>query len=208
MPAHRRGRERRPYLEWQRIRETEVAGVADEVERRRREAVSGGYEPTRPARLREDPPPLPPHRADDGEGFGNADEDGLRMLAALETLTSLEPDYTDDLNAEASVTIIESAGYDVVAEALARDADEGRSLRSLLQSRDEAPRLLLNGYESFNGAGEEATVEIVEAPHAFDAPEVPGKLHRLNPTSLAERIAVATGRGAVGSRFFKALSGD
>ena len=41
------------------------------------------------------------------------------MLAALETLTSLEPDYSDDLTAEASVTIIESAGYDVVAEALA-----------------------------------------------------------------------------------------
>ena len=186
-----------------------MTGVAD-VDRRRREAASGGYEPTRPARLRDEPPPLPEHLPDDGEGFGNAGEDGLRMLAALETLTSLEPDYTDDLNAEASVTIIESAGYDVVAEALARDADEGRSLRSLLQSRDEAPRLLLNGYESFNGAGEEATVEIVEAPHphAFDAPEVPGKLHRVNPTSLAERIAVATGRGAVGSRFFKALSGD
>ncbi len=184
-----------------------MAGVADEVDRRRREAAFG-YEPTRPARLREEPPPLPVPTTDDGEGFGNADEDGLRMLAALETLTSLEPDFTDDLNAEASVTIIELAGYDVVAEALARDADEGRSLRSLLQSRDEAPRLLLNGYELFNGAGEEATVEIVEASHAFDAPEEPGKVHRANPASLAERIAVATGRGAVGSRFFKALSGD
>ena len=75
------------------------------------------------------------------------------MLAALETLTSLEPDFTDDLTAEASVTIIESAGYDVVAEALARDADEGRSLRSLLQSRDEAPRLLLNGYEIVQRGG-------------------------------------------------------
>ena len=61
---------------------------------------------------------------------------------------------------------------------------------------------------SFNGAGEEATVEIVEATHAFDAPEEPGKVHRANPASLAERIAVATGRGAVGSRFFKALSGE
>ena len=35
--------------------------------------------------------------ADDPNGFGAADEDGLRMLAALETLTSLEPDYSDDL---------------------------------------------------------------------------------------------------------------
>ena len=69
-----------------------MAGVADEIDRRRREAAFG-YEPTRPARLREEPPPLPVPTADDGEGFGNADEDGLRMLAALETLTSLEPDY-------------------------------------------------------------------------------------------------------------------
>ncbi len=113
-----------------------------------------GYEPTRPARLRgatDEPPPLPPP-VDDADGFGSADEDGLRMLAALETLTSLEPDYSDDLTAEASVTIIEAAGYDVVAEALARDPADGRSLRALLQGRDEPPRLLLNGYETFGGA--------------------------------------------------------
>ncbi len=63
--------------------------------------------------------PTTPH------GFGAADEDGLRMLAALETLTSLEPDYSDDITSEASVTIIESAGFDAVADALAGEAAAG-----------------------------------------------------------------------------------
>jgi hypothetical protein len=170
-----------------------------------------GYEPTRPSRLRgatEEPPPLPPLPIDDVEGFGAADEDGLRMLAALEALTSLEPDYSDDPIAEASVTIIEAAGYDVVAEALARDPADGRSLRALLQGRDEPPRLLLNGYETFSGSGEEATVEIVHVGHDFEAPETTTRKPTANPASLAERIAAATARGGTGHRFFKALSGD
>jgi hypothetical protein len=190
--------------------EQAVAGVGYEHGNRESEARLAGYEPTRPSRLRgatEEPPPLPPLPDDDAEGFGNAGEDGLRMLAALETLTSLEPDYSDDLTAEASVTIIETAGYDVVAEALARDPADGRSLRALLQGRDEPPRLLLNGYETFGGTGEEATVEIVEVVHDFEAPETTARKPTANPTSLAERIAAATGRGAAGGRFFKALSG-
>ena len=112
-----------------------MTGVGNEREDRRRQDPFGGYEPTRPSRLRgagDEPPPLPPPAADGGDGFGLADEDGLRMLAALETLTSLEPDYSDDLTAEASVTIIESVGYDIVAEALADAAADGRSLRALL----------------------------------------------------------------------------
>jgi len=192
--------------------EQTVAGVAYVYGNRESDSRLAGYEPTRPSRMRgaaEEPPPLPPLAADDAEGFGSADEDGLRMLAALETLTSLEPDYSDDLTAEASVTIIEAAGYDVVAEALARDPADGRSLRALLQESDEPPRLLLNGYETFGGPGEEATVEIVHVVHDFEAPETTTRKPTANPaTSLAERIAAATGRGAAGRRFFKALSGN
>jgi hypothetical protein len=188
-----------------------VAGVGYEYGNRESDSRLAGYEPTRPSRLRgatEEPPPLPPLPIDDAEGFGAADEDGLRMLAALEALTSLEPDYSDDPIAEASVTIIEAAGYDVVAEALARDPADGRSLRALLQGRDEPPRLLLNGYETFGGSGEEATVEIVHVGHDFEAPETTTRKPTANPASLAERIAAATARGGTGHRFFKALSGD
>jgi hypothetical protein len=198
------------FLQWRRIREEAVAGVGNQHEDRGRQNLFAGYAPTRPSRLRgapDEPPPLPPPTADDGEGFGHAGEDGLRMLAALETLTSLEPDYSDDLTAEASVTIIEAVGYDLVAEALAGDAAKGRPLRALLQKRDEQPRLLLNGYETFNGAGEEASVEIVEVVPSFDAPNPAPGTQPGNPSSLAERIAAATGRGAAGGRFFKALSG-
>jgi hypothetical protein len=167
-----------------------------------------GYEPTRTPKLRHaanEPPPLPSGPADDDDGFGHADEDGLRMLAALETLTSLEPDYySDDLAAEASVTIIESASYEVVAEALAAD---GRSLRVRPRDFDDAHDVPLNDYDDFGGLGDEASVEIVEVVHSFDAPEPAGVTPPTHPTSLARRIAAATGRGAAGSRFFKALSG-
>ena len=184
-----------------------MADVGNEYDDRGRQNPFGGYEPTRPSRLRgagDEPPPLPPQDADDGESFGQADEDGLRMLAALETLTSLEPDYSDEIAAEASVTIIESAGYDAVAEALGGGAGEGRSLRARLHDFDDAP---LNDYDEFSGPGDEATVEIVEGVHTFDAPAPVRGMQPGNPSSLAERIAAATGRGAIGGRFFKALSG-
>jgi hypothetical protein len=154
-----------------------------------------------------EPPPLPQRDAGDPDGFGAADEDGLRMLAALETLTSLEPDYSDDIASEASVTIIESAGFDADAGALAAEAAAGRSLRSLLTARDEPPKLLLNGYETFAGAGEEATIEIVEIDHSFDGPRHAEPVAPSHPSTLAERIAAATGRRGAGGRFFKALSG-
>lgn len=170
-----------------------------------------GYEPTRPARLRApdaEPPPLPPPASIDPEGFGRAHEDGLRMLAALETLTSLEPDFSDDLMVEeASVTIIESAGEDVIAGAFAAEPFDARPLRRLLHDDDApapAPALLLNGYETFLAPGEEAMVEIVEVTHGFDNPQPMTDRPIANPTSLAERISAATGRNG---RFFKALSG-
>jgi len=203
------GRRREPFLEWRRNREKAVAGVGRKDKRRKGGNASPGYEPTRSSRLRKpgEPPPLPQRDAGDHNGFGAADEDGLRMLAALETLTSLEPDYSDDITSEASVTIIESVGFDAVADALAAEAAAGRSLRSLLTARDELPRLLLNGYETFAGAGEEATIEIVEIDHSFDGPRHAEQVPPSHPSTLAERIAAATGRRAPGGRFFKALSG-
>lgn len=181
------------------------ADVATRSDDRAGESLVAGYEPTRPSKLRADaPPPLPPPAERHSDGFGTADEDGLRMLAALETLSSLEPDYSDDLAAEASVTIIESFGDDVVAEALTSDMPN-RPLRALLRE-DKGPELLLNGYETFLGPGDEATVEIVEIGAAF-AEDTAGTEPAIQSTSLAERIAAVAGRGATGSRFFKALSG-
>jgi hypothetical protein len=172
-----------------------------------RDAPAPGYEPVRPPRLRADatPPPLPPRCDNDGEGFGSADEDGLRMIAALETLTSLEPDYADDLPAEeAAVTIIDAIDEDAVAEALG--TGDASPPRTLWQGDGSGPTLLLNGYETFTGMGEEASVEIVEVGPTFDAEPAPEARPAQQPASLAERIAAA-GRGRRG-RFFKALSGD
>lgn len=161
-----------------------------------------GYEPTRPVRLLTPdagPPPLPEAASLDPGDFGAADEDGLRMLAALETLTSLEPDYYEDPTSEASITIVETAG------AIAYD-EGARPLRRLTEDTHSDPALLLNGYETFLCLGEEATVEIIEVVHTFDTPEQPPPLPRTaQPSSLVDRLASVTGRGG---RFFKALSGS
>lgn len=164
-------------------------------------AALSGYLPNRPAKLRSadvEPPPVPSTAYDVLRGFGGGDEDGLRMIAALETMTSLEPDYSDDLTAEASVTIIETAGDDV-------GVSDRRPLRYLLDETSLEPELLLNGYETFLGPGDEASVEIVEVPYAFGEPEPASvKVTTTHPSSLAERLAAATGASG---RFLKALSG-
>ena len=131
------------------------------------------------------------------------------MLAALQTLTSLEPDYSDDLAAEASVTIIETAGSVVFDEPLAGDAADPRPLRHLIEGRpleeSRAPQLLLNGYETFLGPGDEAIVEIVEISDPPEEPQTATDQPRsAQPASLVDRLAAATGSGG---RFFKALSG-
>ncbi|WP_424958061.1 hypothetical protein [Hyphomicrobium sp. 1Nfss2.1] len=149
------------------------------------------------------PPPIPPASSSE-LGFGADEEDGLRMLAALQTLTSLEPDYSDDLAAEASVTIIETAGNVVFDDPGAGNAADPRPLRHLIEKSRE-PQLLLNGYETFLGHGDEAIVEIVEISHPREELEnAPERPRSMQPGSLVERLAAATGRG---SRFFKALSG-
>jgi len=130
------------------------------------------------------------------------------MLAALETLTSLEPDYSDDLAAEASVTIIEAADAGAIADVFG-DATS-RPSRTGLPAEDAPMRLLLNGHEDYSGSvaffDEEATVEIIEAPLAFEDGDEPRRREASQPASLSERIASVAGRGA-GGRFFKALSG-
>lgn len=178
-----------------------------------------GYEPSRPARMRgtgREPPPVPGASPVHG-GFGAADEDGLRMLAALESLTSLEPDYSpdyfEDLTGEASVTIIEAAAPGAVDEAMGGEADISplRDLLSAARADPEpglllnGPGLLLNGYETFLSAGEEAMVEIVEIDPSFDPPDRTTMPPATRATSLGERLAATEGpRG----RFLKALFGD
>jgi hypothetical protein len=182
--------------------------MAKAEEDRGRSVPLAGYEPTRPARLRAadaEPPPLPLATYRGEIGFGGEDEDGLRMIAALETLTSLEPDFSDDLTAEASVTIIETAGGDDRYGAWSQRTADHRPLRHLIDEARSDPGLLLNGYETFLGQGDEATVEIVETTHSFDEPEPLARAKSAHPASLAERLAAATGRSG---RFFKALSGS
>jgi len=184
--------------------------VARKSGKKGRAERSAGDAPTRAAKLRSPdnaPPPLPAATAADGKGFGSEAEDGLRMLAALETLTSLEPDYSDDLAYEASVTIIDAAGHDLVAAAFSAEPDNYRARRRLLESQAASPEpsLLLNGYETFLGPGDEAIVEIVEpAAEIGDPDTAPVKSNSAQPASLTERLAAATGSGA---RFLKALSG-
>lgn len=132
------------------------------------------------------------------------------MLAALETLTSLEPDYSpddfEDLTGEASVTIIEVVAPGAVEEALRGEADIP-PLRDLLSAAraDPQPGLLLDGYETFLGAGEEAMVEIVEVAPSLDAVDRTTMPHAPQATSLTERLAGVEGRSG---RFLKALFGN
>jgi hypothetical protein len=134
---------------------------------------AGAYESARRPKLvgaaRSEPPPVP----EPLDGFGNAAEDGLRMLAALETLPSLEPDFGDDLAAEATVTIIERrpdpvAGSAPTAVRAARFP--ARSLRSRLEdvgATHEAGAVETVGVPVTD---EEAAVDIVAPPNrAADA---------------------------------------
>lgn len=170
--------------------------------REARQFAGGGYEPTRKPRLRPaavEPPPLPAAapEIEVGDRFGDAPEDGLRMLAALETLTSLEPDFCDDLAAEASVTIIERVGHDPLdMEAAGGDA---RSLRERLH---DVGHYEDDGDETgpYRSLADEAVVEIVEIDDV--AADVEG------PTDEPQPAVAGEGRrGRVTSRFFKALSG-
>ncbi len=167
-----------------------------------RQLAGGRYEPTRKSRLRPagmEPPPLPAAapEIDDGDRFGDAPEDGLRMLAALETLTSLEPDFCDDVTAEASVTIIERVGHD--PHHTERPGADRRSLSERLHDvgdnedagEDTGP---------YRSLADEAVVEIVMIGDV--AAVIAEPADEPAPPAAQERR-----RGRATSRFFKALSG-
>lgn len=126
---------------------------------------AAGYRPRREARLRrpracedlsEEGPgeAARPEGGNGPAGFGSSPEDGLRMLAALETMPSLEPDYAfeAEVEEEASVTIIERAA----------DTREVTSLQARLEEIGAALDAGGEEREPATGAAEEATVEIFE----------------------------------------------
>ncbi len=159
-----------------------------------------GYTSARKPKLRAagdhpEPPPLPALAKADG---GFEAEDGLRMLAALETMPSLEPDFGDDLAAEASVTIIERA---VVAteeepESPAEEALEG-SLRARLHGVSTPLDIDADDYAGYIGPVEEAVVDIVE----------PGQAPQPDPEPDPETVLPRRRSLPVGHRFLKALTG-
>lgn len=130
-----------------------------------------GYRSPRKPKLRAAVGPRPPRLPKPGEEylfdeFGSAAEDGLRMLAALETMPSLEPDFGDDLAAEAAVTIVEQTG---AGDRAARDTDATlakhvprRSLSARLGDMPGQFDAEADYDAALLGPVEEATVEIVE----------------------------------------------
>jgi hypothetical protein len=147
---------------------------------RARQRRAGSYEPVRGPRLKgasEPPPPasVPPAiGADDPTLFGAAVEDGLRMIAALETMPSLEPDFGDDLVGEASVTIVERATcFDEPSplhEARLPPAlPQGRRQHEALETAD----VDAENYAAYRGPVDEAVVEIFASPAAAPAPREP-----------------------------------
>jgi hypothetical protein len=168
--------------------------------------IAGGvYEPTRRPRLRLvdlAPPPVPVREVDEGDGFGNAPEDGLRMLAALETLTSLEPDFCDDIAAEASVTIIECAAYEADDDRTPSSA-EVVPLRSRLHDVEEHPDDLDLDDVPLHALADEAIVEIVEI---VDVAAITDAGTSEGATDTAAPAGPTAERPRGTSRFFNALS--
>jgi hypothetical protein len=126
---------------------------------------AAGYQPVRQPKLRApvitQPPPLPEPPEAPRFAFGNAEEDGLRILAALETMESLEPDFCGDLVTEASVTIVERAEMTAEPEEEAKPPPAG-SLRARLGDVRDAPDIDPEEHAAYLGDVEEATIEIVE----------------------------------------------
>jgi hypothetical protein len=165
--------------------------------RKGRPGRAAGYKSARKPKLRGitliEPRPVP--AADDLDSrFGAAAEDGLRMLAALETMQSLEPDFGEDLAAEASVTIIERAvASDVAADQEQDEPPPAGSLRARLGNAGVAPDIIADEYAAYQGPVEEAVVEIVELPGP--APDRSGRRRRRKDRPATRR-------------FFKTLTGD
>jgi hypothetical protein len=170
----------------------------DKRNRKARPSRAAGYKSARKPKLRGitliEPRPLPsaaPPKDLDSR-FGEAAEDGLRILAALETMQSLEPDFGDDLAAEASVTIIERA----VPSDAGADQDEAApagSLRDRLGNAGVAPDIVADEYAAYQGPVEEAVVEIIEVPGP--APDVSGRRPRKDRSGTRRFFKTLTGGG-------------
>jgi hypothetical protein len=165
---------------------------------------AAGYQPVRKPTLRahavtqpppvpEPPTPEPPHLK-----FGAAAEDGLRMLAALETMDSLEPDFCGDEVTEASVTIIERADMGAEPEEEAEPPPAG-SLRARLGGMGEVSDIDPDEHAAYLAEVEEASVEIVEVVPV--RPVVTATVEPSAPLPLRPRKAHHA------HRFFKALIG-
>ncbi len=163
-----------------------------------------GYQPARKPKLRApvvtqppplpEPPPMPPRST-----FGEAEEDGLRMLAALETMDSLEPDFCGDEVTEASVTIIERAAMPAEPEEEDPEPPPAGSLRARLGGIGMAPDIDPEEHAAYQGDVEEAIVEIVEV--APLPPAVPAEVDAFAPVRLRPRKAQQA------HRFLRALIG-
>ena len=135
--------------------------------RRTLQRSAGGYEPVRKPKLRApvvtQPPPLPeaPREAH-SSAFGEAEEDGLRMLVALETMESLEPDFCGDLVTEASVTIIERAEMTATPDEEEPELPPPGSLRARLGGIRGASDIDPDEHAAYLSEVEEAIVEIIE----------------------------------------------
>lgn len=132
-----------------------------------------------PEPVAEEPPPLstralPETAADDPAPLGDAAEDGLRILAALETMESLEQGFCDDaVDEEASVTIIEHATPFDMSPPLDSAAAPGEPDRSGVP---KAPEVDADRHAAYHGPIEEAVVEIFHPRGpAPEASEPPGK---------------------------------
>jgi len=166
---------------------------------------AAGYRPVRKPKLRAhattEPPPLPTPPTPEPPRFifGAAEEDGLRMLAALETMDSLEPDFCGDEVTEASVTIIERADFAAEPEEEEAEPPPAGSLRARLGGMGEVPDIDPEEYAAYLAGAEEATVEIVEVGAA-----------RAAVTTTAERSSPLPLRSKKlhhAHRFLKALIG-
>jgi hypothetical protein len=96
---------------------------------------------------------------------GAAVDDGLRILAALEEMESLEPDFSDDPANEASVTIIERASTFETY----REGDEAGSGSVGSGTARETPGKDIHTRIIYQGPIEEAEVEIFEGPAVLPA---------------------------------------
>jgi hypothetical protein len=140
--------------------------------------AAAGYRPQRPPKLRgaaaeggDNVTGNGPGAAHEAADFGAAPEDGLRMLAALGDMSSLEPDFADELAPEeASITIIDLGPQPVEAASLQARLEQ---ISAALDAEAAEPAAI-----AFAGA-DEATIEIFEVGEIEAEAEEALERHRL-----------------------------